>query len=320
VSWSRANDARLKQYLLRTLDPGEEARLERQYLAEQPQFERLLVVEDELIDAYVRGELLEPERSHFEAQYLTAAYGREKIDAARVLMQCLTEQPAHSAPAARARVGVVAGLARMSRDFFAALGPVHAGAAAVIGVAVIAVLATVTIRLNRQIHTLQAERAETARQDQQRRVEVADERQRVEQLAAELQQARATSLRMQRSFEMLQRSGSIVTLVLSPGILRDTAAPPRIIKRPETTLVVLALQLADEGYDSYRVTVRAVLGKEVWRQELSKPVPQESTGLLMVSLPAATLTAADYVLTLQGRARNQQFEDVGSYHWQVLKQ
>ena len=67
----------MQQYLLGRLPEEEEAELERRYLADDALFEELLAIEDDLRDAYVRGELSMPDHDAFQ-QRLLAVLNRDK--------------------------------------------------------------------------------------------------------------------------------------------------------------------------------------------------------------------------------------------------
>ena len=65
----RDDDRLLTRYLLGELSGSRQTRLEEKLLADEGWYERLLIVEDELIDAYVRDELVADKRSRFEARF-----------------------------------------------------------------------------------------------------------------------------------------------------------------------------------------------------------------------------------------------------------
>ena len=314
----RLDEAELRQYLLGTLDRAGQEWIEQQYLGDHRAFERLRLIEDELTDAYVRDELPDAERVLFERQYLAGEYGREKVEAARVLMQCFAElpNPAGIPPPVGDRV-----LARFSHAFRRWLGPLRRVPVPVTAVAAFALVAGLTgtvVLLNEQLRTARVERADAARREQALREVAVQERERQQQLTAELEQERASRLAAQRSLEAMQ-PGSIAAVVLAPGLLRDAVAPPRVVKRANTRQLVLQLQLPGPGYDGYRAILRRVSGGEAWRQELSPPVPADSADLLTVSIPAARVAPGDYLLALQGRGGNGAFEDVSSYFFQVVE-
>jgi hypothetical protein len=64
----------------------ERARLEERYFKSDDQFEKMEMVEDELIDAYVRGQLSERECRLFEENYLSSERRRDKVRIARELL------------------------------------------------------------------------------------------------------------------------------------------------------------------------------------------------------------------------------------------
>jgi hypothetical protein len=79
-------DKRLSDYLLGQLPEAEEGRLEQEYLADAELQERLLLIEDDLVDAYAHGELGGGERRHLEQGLLASPRGRRKLELARGLM------------------------------------------------------------------------------------------------------------------------------------------------------------------------------------------------------------------------------------------
>src|SRR3989304_5577128 len=75
----------LQRYLLGSAPEGERERLEQALLADENLYEELLVIEDELIDQYVWGQLPEPERTSF-LQYLSALPDhKERLEFAQAL-------------------------------------------------------------------------------------------------------------------------------------------------------------------------------------------------------------------------------------------
>lgn len=317
MSWRRPSDAQLKRYLLGTLDPADHASIEQRYLGDHGEFERLQLVEDELTDAYVRDELPEAERLLFERQYLATIHGRERVEAARVLMQGLAELQTPDPSPDRSADGPLSRFAWRSGRLWESIGVLPA-ATAIAGLALVVSLLFMAIRLDEQRRTLQAEQAEAVGRETQLRAELSQERQRLDRLSAELQQERTNRIGAQQAIEAMQ-PGSIVAIVLPAGLLRDAAAPPRVVKRANTTQLVLQLQLPGDGYDTYRVILRPVSAGEVWRQELSPPVPADSAGGLRVSIPAARIPPGDYLVALEGRARDGNFDGVSSYYFQVVE-
>ena len=72
-------DARLTRYLLGAVSATERENIEAEYLVDDDVFEQMLIAEDELVDAYARGELSDQERGQFEKNFLTSERGRDRV-------------------------------------------------------------------------------------------------------------------------------------------------------------------------------------------------------------------------------------------------
>jgi len=64
---------------------AERAQLESEYFEDEVAFQEILTAEDDLIDAYVRGELGEEERRRFEDSFASSSRGRDRVRFARAL-------------------------------------------------------------------------------------------------------------------------------------------------------------------------------------------------------------------------------------------
>ncbi len=88
-------------YLLGEMSEDKQARFEDRYFADDELFEQMVIVKEELIDAYVRGHLDRRERERFERNFLNSPERREQVAFAQALRQKLSglgaEAPA-SAP------------------------------------------------------------------------------------------------------------------------------------------------------------------------------------------------------------------------------
>src|SRR5262245_47380928 len=88
-------------YLLGDLSEEEQSLVAAQLFTDR-YYERLQSVEAELIEDYVRGELSDGERDHFENIFLAAPHRREQVEFARAMFHVLAEaekrEPAQPAP------------------------------------------------------------------------------------------------------------------------------------------------------------------------------------------------------------------------------
>ena len=87
------NDDVMTRYLLGDVSDEEQARLEELYFVNDRAFEQLAAVEDELIDAYARGELSESQRNQFELHFLNSTERQRKLAFAESFTRYLSEAP-----------------------------------------------------------------------------------------------------------------------------------------------------------------------------------------------------------------------------------
>jgi CHAT domain-containing protein/tetratricopeptide (TPR) repeat protein len=130
-------DERLRLYLLGMLPLGEENRVEEWLLSLPEHLERLLVVEEELIDSYIYDELPPPERAQFEGYFLSTPEQREKLRLATAMRRHAMKTEVGRAGQTR----VAAHPARLSlawrlRGLTPAWGLAAAGLAVVFGVGI----------------------------------------------------------------------------------------------------------------------------------------------------------------------------------------
>ena len=77
----------MRRYLLGTLDGDQKTQFEERILTEAGVYEELLVVEEELIDQYVAGDLSELERQHFESHFLITAERQKNLRFGKLLQK-----------------------------------------------------------------------------------------------------------------------------------------------------------------------------------------------------------------------------------------
>ena len=93
--------ARVRRYLLGQMSEDEVEALEGEYFAHAETLEQVWGIENDLVDAYVAGELAPAERSAFESHYLASPLHRDRVASARALRAAVAESPAR-APLRRA--------------------------------------------------------------------------------------------------------------------------------------------------------------------------------------------------------------------------
>lgn len=71
------------RYLLGLYSPAEREHIEAEFFRNDDAFEEMLTTEDDLIDAYARGELTDEERRTFENRFVRSFRGRDRVQFAR---------------------------------------------------------------------------------------------------------------------------------------------------------------------------------------------------------------------------------------------
>jgi hypothetical protein len=69
--------------LLGLCSPAEREQIEAEYFDDEDAFGKMLAAEDDLIDAYVRGELISEERQRFEQRFVSSLVGTDRVQFAR---------------------------------------------------------------------------------------------------------------------------------------------------------------------------------------------------------------------------------------------
>src|SRR5437016_3544569 len=87
------DDQLVVQYLLGSISEEEASRLDELSIANDKFAERLSTVENDLVDAYVRGELTGESLDRFESHYLASPYRREKVKFAECLLGLCDRAP-----------------------------------------------------------------------------------------------------------------------------------------------------------------------------------------------------------------------------------
>lgn len=321
---------KLTRYVLGGLDEREGERLEAEYFDDDDAFEQLLIAEEELTDAYARGELSGEERARFEACYLSTPRGRERVqfsrDLARAASESMRERATHAADApapesplfAAARTNVA-----VWRFAFAA-----------VALAVVAGLAWLLVeraRMKDELRQLRAERVTLGESVRELERRADAEHARSEELLAQLEgeRARPTPQNAQRgdddtaprnrppTVESRTRS-SVASFVLTPGLVRGGGGTTLRVPRGAST-VALRLNVEGESYESYRAVIETAGGQRVWAADFNRP-RRAGGSLALPPVPARDLPPADYVLLLSGKRQGGEFESVADYSFRVLKE
>lgn len=326
-------DVRLSRYLLGELSERERERLEEAYFADDDAFEQTLIAEDELIDSYVRGELSAEERQRFEKLFLSSPRGRERVLFSRALTDAVSAmQPAGTTSETRHSSWRALFASMRARNLAWRFALTALALIVAIG---LSWLLVERVRMRDELARARDERIALAERVQRMEQQSAAEQQRSKELLTQLENERARTSpqggppadNAVRQNDPSQDKGSgqamppsIITFVLTPGLVRGGEAKTLIVPRG-TSALMLRLNSEAGSYNSYRAVIETVDGRQVWSAasiKMRRPSGREGA-ISLPALPAKVLRAGDYVLRLSGERPDGGFEGVADYSFRVVR-
>lgn len=332
------------RYLLGGESEAECERLEAEYFADDDAFQEMLTAEDDLIDAYARGELSTGEGRQFEQRFLTSAEGRERVQFARAFADATTPQPLVTAPP------IVT--ATSSPGFFASIFGSTAGmrvAFATLTIAVVVGFPWLLIersRMNTELNELRVERVRlNQKADELQRTADAERLKTADTLAQlkDLQDRTGNENPNQGTTPPIEqapnkRTGTIdpggtfandrrnetpsvesnAFFDLNPGATRGGAGNTLTISR-NVRSITLRLGLENESSaEDYRALIETANGRAVKTVSFKgASVPHDRVQAPQLS--TTELVPGDYVIFLLAKQSDNSFGRIASYSFRVVK-
>jgi anti-sigma factor RsiW len=305
------------QHLLGLSSETERERLESEFFDDDDAFQEMLTAEDDLIDAYARGELSAKERKQFEERFMTSAQGRERVEFARTLAGPRAEQEVAASMWWPGFFGSFAGNNAFVR------------VAAVIAVLVVTVgfswLLFDRSRMNNELRELRAERTRLTEESAELRRIADAERARSAELTAQVQAQRnevlppPTQPEAQRSPEPRTTDQFVpIAYTLSPGSVRGGSGTTLAVPQKARSIVLRLNFERPSVHNEYSAVIETADGNAVWRND-SFGSRSNVTGISLPSIPASTLPPGDYVLVLSGKGSDGGFEPVANYSFRISR-
>jgi hypothetical protein len=293
------SDELLGRYVLNALPDEEAEQVESLYFEDDGIFDRLLAVESDLIDAYVRGELDPARQKAFSRRLPGSERLRQRVEFARTLLK-VSERP----PLVR------------RRRVFAVLG-IAASLLLVAG----ALLTLQLGQVQRGRRALENEASSLRRRISELETRVAGERSRADDLARKLEASREeptpSTERPAKAPAVALRSA---TFLLTAGLVRGGSASNRVAIASDVELVRFELPLGRGGYDAYRAVLSDPDGRTLWSRNTLKGRSGKNGAKVTVSLPPKLLPPGDFVFTLEGKTEAGTWEDAADYSFRVVRQ
>jgi hypothetical protein len=312
-----ADEQFLVRYLLGELSEQEAERLDELSIADDEFAWRLRAAEDDLVDAYVRGELSGETLERFRTVYLVSPQRRQKVGFAGAL---LAYGQRNVAPASDARPETAASrlipAAKRStqghergRSATGVFAQWALAAAAAVAIAGAAYLFVENRRLRDEVSQTQALRSEVEQSARGLRTELEQERSTNAAIRDEL-------TRLRESLQSL-RVPPLRPLVLLP--LRRGGSQTATVTLPSgAQQVPFRLRLESDDFPRYEAALRdPATGQAVWRSGRLAARADGPDRYVELQVPAALLKQQNYTLELAGRPPTGGAELVSSYAFRI---
>ncbi len=303
---------------------------------------RLRAVEDDLVDAYVRMELREPELTQFQSYYLASPHRREKVKFAQSFQALAERKMAAKAVGASALSVDISGRdtvahvsspakqtgkesvpwRRLSLFTIPNLTLQRSfAAAAILMLVVIGWLVFRTSQMRSWMDQAQAERKLLQQQGQELQAQLDQQRAAGLESEKELERVREKLARL----EQRQVSIGIVSFgLIAGGTLRGPSGAeqiPTITIPPGTDYVSLQLDLPPNGYSAYRAELwRSREDPSVWESGKLKARDGKIGRVIDANIPAGRLNSKVYVIEVIGIPSRGTPEKLADYRFRVKKQ
>ncbi len=316
-------------YLLGNLAEADQESLEETLLVDEAAFARLEAVEDDLIDAYARGELSAADQQRFRQRFLATERRRQRVAFGRALVREVSEkealgEPSVEAPSQRPAPGGWPLRLAVAANILLALG--------------LAWLAAQTVNLKGQVRELASQRLDAV----EGRESLAGQ---TEDLSRQLTEKQERAIELDRMVKLqaeeLTRKGEeiaalqgdlahrastrsssqpLVASILLSMAVRSAGDSTQLAIPAAADQVELQVDLdGDDAYDDFRVTLRTRTGAQVWGRKGVEAVSTEWGSELVLRLPAALLKAGSYELAVEGLAASGDVLPVGFYGFTVAR-
>jgi hypothetical protein len=313
------DDRLLTRYLLGALPVEDAERLDELCIADEEVATRLHAIENDLVDAYVRGEVSGEDLGHFESFYLASPQRRQKVEFAEALFE-LEKRPA-AVPAPIPAPAPQEAAVPAPRPKEEAVPPSKSSAwrpmfrwgfafAAAVMLFAAGYLLLENLRLSKQIGEKQTQQATLDQRAQELQKQLNDQRSANEESLKEIERLRQS----QTNLEQL----TTVSLLLPPPT-RGAVRPPTMTLPPGTNLAVLLLTVEAGEFPQYRAALKDPAADRVlWTSGNLQAAPLGDKKVVSISFPGNLLKQQNYVVELTGLPTRGAPESIGSYSFRAV--
>ncbi|HVH72776.1 MAG TPA: hypothetical protein VNB49_16940 [Candidatus Dormibacteraeota bacterium] len=313
------NDHVLTRYLLGSLPAEETERLDELSVADDEFVLRLDAIENDLVDAYARGDLSGDTLEQFQKFYLSSPRRREKVEFARTLIS-FGEKTARAVAGATTRPRIPdtkstdqTSQGRSPRRWFSVSGlGLQWGFAAI---ALVLLLAS---------GYLFTENALFRRQRAQSRDQAIALEHRAQELERQLAEQRSANAGTLKELDRLRaafaapRALRIVAALLLPQ-MRGASQIATVSVPVGTNQVQLRLQLESDDFPAYQAALKdPAESRVIWHKSKVRARAEGEAKVVSINIPAGLLKHQNYVIELTGISSNGRKEFISGYPMRVV--
>ncbi len=277
-------EAELRAYLLGALPAARQDEIDEQVISDADLHAEVQATADDLIHAYLAGELTPEDRDRFEAHFLASPPQRERVAFVRGLVTAVESMDAAAPPSPVAPLGVTPAAGRASIAVWAA---VAAGLVAVLGAGWLY-------------------------------LQNARPREGGGPIAERPSAAPSSPAAIDPSPDPAVTPAPGPTVVALRLPARSPGQPVDLPLGAETRTVRLEVPVSDGDSATFDAVLRRPNGEEVWREE--GLAPKRFGAPIVVTAPTDVLADGEYVLTLQGEpTREGSGSSASRYRLRVLR-
>ena len=321
MSLDSKDERTLRRYLLGELSDEEQSREEERFLTDKDYFERLLLVEDDLMDEYVSGALSQVDREKVGRRFLLSPKRQERVSLAGNLQRYARGSPALPGHEQDQDEDFIPILSWHRKRVYALL--ILCSSLVVIIAA--AILFREMASLKNRIETLNREQQSAERRAGELSQGLAEQLNRSESLQQKFEQEQNRRIQLDQELSDLKQSLSaasrtdssrFISLSLIPVRLRD-GGQPSIVDIPRSIQVLrLELSLESDAHTKYRAIVQTVEGVRIFSRSALRLRRSKDDRQVELPIPASLLGPDDYIVLLSPAATS---ERTGTYYFTVVR-
>lgn len=308
------NEETLRSFLFEDLSEAERAAIEVRFLADEDFSTQVQVVEDELIEAYLRRELSLRDHQRFEAAFLTNPRRRQRVLVVKgVVAAANAEASSEVEPSPSLWTSLLA-LFRIESGFRPyALAVVILIALSFGGWLLFSRLGE---RQNAQLAQQNGNAVQAVSPGALSPLPSPDNSQPSQApLPAETPpRTNPTPVR-----KAPPAGPTLATIMLRPALVRDPVAANKLTITPSVTQVRVQLNLERSDYRSYAVRITTVDGHLVWQAASIRAAAPNKRSSITVAIPARLLPTDDYLVEVSGVNSPGTPESIANYFFSVTR-